>query len=316
MMLWKRRSIQDPIERSSAVGAALSCGTFFRLNRRLLAMKVHYSKEFYDIQLESRRSAEAVISILRERYDPSSIVDIGCGVGVWLKEFQRLGKEDILGIDGPSLPADLLLIPRDKFVCLDVEYAAIDSVQRRFDLAICLEMAEHISPERAQVLIDGLSRLSDVVLFSAAIPYQGGTGHVNENWIEYWAGLFLKNDYVPVDLFRARLWSNPQVAFYYRQNALLFVRREKALTVFGVTGQLPVHSYVHPETYIAASLATLAKLGKYEDDVSYFNSLSQPKAPLGGSYKYYDDVQYDRVIWRTPLRVMKAIARSLFKRGR
>ena len=55
-------------------------------------------------------------------------------------------------------------------------------IDRRFDLALSLEVAEHLPPECGSEFVQTLTDLSSVILFSAAIPFQGGTDHLNEQW--------------------------------------------------------------------------------------------------------------------------------------
>ncbi|MDW8444469.1 MAG: hypothetical protein RML45_09315 [Acetobacteraceae bacterium] len=96
-------------------------------------------------------------------------------------------------------------------------------LDRRFDLALSLEVAEHLPPERAAGFVADLVRLAPAVLFSAAIPLQGGTNHVNERWQAFWAGLFASHGYRAFDVIRPRVWDDPRVEPWYRQNTVLFL---------------------------------------------------------------------------------------------
>ena len=87
-----------------------------------------------------------------------------------------------------------------------------------------LEVGEHLSPARADSFVEDLTRLSDVILFSAAIPAQGGTNHVNEQWQSYWAEKFSRRGYVTVDCIRPKIWANSAADICYRQNILLYVK--------------------------------------------------------------------------------------------
>lgn len=88
-----------------------------------------------------------------------------------------------------------------------------------------LEVAEHLTPARADSFVEDLTRLSDVILFSAAIPGQHGLNHVNEQWQFYWAEKFLQRDYIAVDCIRPKIWSNNSVEWWYCQNILVYVKR-------------------------------------------------------------------------------------------
>lgn len=218
-----------------------------------------YNPAFYDQQADgSALSASVVLDCLFEHYRPGSVVDVGCGVGTWLQVCREKGVENVLGIDGDYVDRARLRIPVDRFAPADVtnhDDVAAKSEHRRFDLAISLEVAEHLSDEHAQAFVQTLTHLSDRVLFSAAIPYQGGTNHVHENWPEYWAILFRKAGYEVVDLFRPRLWGDRRVSFWYRQNALLFVRKgslAEATFASDLGLRFPL-SAVHPEMLAWAS---------------------------------------------------------------
>jgi hypothetical protein len=89
-----------------------------------------------------------------------------------------------------------------------------------------LEVAEHIHPEAAAIFVDSLVRLAPVILFSAAIPGQGGVNHVNEQWSEYWVERFEQRGYEVIDCIRKKLWQNKGVLWSYAQNILLFVWKD------------------------------------------------------------------------------------------
>ncbi len=183
-----------------------------------------YSKSFYNIYItDSVGSAEQVVPQVIKLLSPKSVVDVGCGVGTWLSIFQKHGITDILGIDGDYVNRDQLLFNQKYFLSHDLTQPLPPEKHRRFDLAVSLEVAEHLPEANADQFISTLVSFAPVILFSAAIPYQGGTFHINEQWPNYWAKLFHKKGYLTVDLLRANLWGNPKVAYYYAQNSLLFI---------------------------------------------------------------------------------------------
>lgn len=180
---------------------------------------------FYTIRGASHRSAQTIAPMVLDLVQPKSIVDVGCGDGTWLSVFQRLGVIDIFGLDGDYVDLRLLQIPQDQFRATDLSLPF--QLPRNFDLAVSLEVAEHLLPSSAKGFIDSLTKLAPVVLFSAAIPLQGGTEHLNEQWPEYWAALFKTHNYLPIDYIRGRVWGNDQVEWYYAQNILLFADAER-----------------------------------------------------------------------------------------
>lgn len=188
-----------------------------------------YGKVFYESHREgSARSAAIVAPVLMDLLRPRSIVDVGCGDGLWLAAFHDQGVEDLVGVDGAWAAPHWQ--PRSGISFLERDLAGPIELNRRFDLALCLEVAEHLPHEAAELLITELAQLSSVVVFSAAIPYQGGEGHLNEQWASYWSAHFAAQDFECAANLRWRFWADERVMFWYRQNLLCFVaRRERAL---------------------------------------------------------------------------------------
>lgn len=118
------------------------------------------------------------------------------------------------------MPLDKLHFRPDRFVAARLDKPL--RLGRRFDLAVSLEVAEHLPERRAKQFVANIVEHAPCVLFSAAIPYQRGTDHVNEQWPDYWAALFAERGYVVLDGLRPLVWSNPAVFGFYRQNVLMF----------------------------------------------------------------------------------------------
>jgi len=142
-----------------------------------------------------------------------------------LANFHRLGVKKILGYDGYLEDLSLLEIPRERFIRQDL--TKLFHCEGKFDVAICLEVAEHLPEKSATTLVQSICSLSDFVLFSAAIPGQGGLHHLNEQWQEYWVEQFREKDYKAFDYIRPRIWDDSKIQFWYKQNILLFVKNEK-----------------------------------------------------------------------------------------
>jgi SAM-dependent methyltransferase len=206
-------------------------------------MKAGYDAAFYH-RRDARVAASAarIASILIDLAAPSSVVDVGCGLGTWLQAFRTLGVADVLGVEGSWVEPGDLLIPRDRFLAHDLREPL--HLDRTFDLAISVEVAEHLPPDSAEAFVTSLTDLAPLVLFSAAVPHQGGTHHVNEQWPEYWNRLFAAAGYAVADAIRPRVWNDPAVKVWYAQNTLLFVR-EAALDHYAKLG--PEISRTDPE---------------------------------------------------------------------
>jgi SAM-dependent methyltransferase len=207
-----------------------------------------YDAKFYEsLDARVRDSAATVVPIVVDLLRPASVLDVGCGRGTWLSAFVRCGVTDIVGVDGPHHSPGDLEIPPDTFVGRDLTHPL--DLGRRFDLASSLEVAEHLPAEFAAAFVASLVAHAPVVLFSAAIPFQGGADHVNEQWQSYWAALFADHGYVPVDAVRPRVWGDARVAYYYAQNILLYVDAQHpdlgALRANAATGAWPL-DVVHP----------------------------------------------------------------------
>lgn len=189
---------------------------------------------------------------LMELLGPRSVVDVGCGKGGWLAEFARHGVERSLGIDGFYVEEEELLIPRENFQRLDLEQPL--EVEAQFDLAVSLEVAEHLSPGAAEGFVKSLTELAPVVFFSAAIPGQGGYQHVNEQWQSYWIEHFAKRGFIVIDAIRPRFWGDGEIRFWYRQNGFLFansevLEKDEVLLKAGPRGREVLADIVHPEQY-------------------------------------------------------------------
>src|SRR5215472_427313 len=179
-----------------------------------------YSRAFYQaLRNGASRSAIVIVPIVRELLHPTDVVDVGCGDGTWLAEFRRWGANQVLGIDGEHVKGELQL-SEGEFRALDLSRPF--AIERIFDLALSLEVAEHLPPASASEFVASLTRLAPAILFSAAIPFQGGVHHVNEQWPDQWASLFRQHGYFCVDCIRKRIWENEDVAWWYAQNILLF----------------------------------------------------------------------------------------------
>lgn len=200
------------------------------------------------IEAVSGRAAALVVPRLVEWLAPRSVVDLGCNVGVWLRAFIEAGVEDVLGFEKADLEPERLLIPRDRWVPFDL--AEPLAVQRTFDLAICIEVAEHVPRSSADRLVDELVRLAPVVLFGAGIPGQGGDGHVNERWGSWWVDKFAARGFERFDVIRSRIWDEPGVQWWYSQNMAVYARPDHPAVeqLRSLERTLPV-DVVHPRLF-------------------------------------------------------------------
>ncbi len=220
------------------------------------ALQDIYDRGFFTEQVEgSSRSATVMVPHILALFPrTASVVDVGCGTGVWLQHFKGAGVPHVLGLDGGgALDNDMLLLEHHEFRHAD--FTKPLRLPDRFDLAISLEVAEHLPPSAAQTFVANLCQLSDAVVFGAAIPGQSGTWHINERWPSYWAALFDAEGYELFDVLRPQVWYDRRVEWWYAQNTLVFVRRGRDTVAEGVRAAqkqaIPALDFVHPRCFEA-----------------------------------------------------------------
>lgn len=213
-----------------------------------------YDSTFYQHQKDgSLKSARVVVPLVMNLLKPRTVVDIGCGVGTWLSVYRQHGVQTVLGVDGDYVDRKMLLIEEAEFLPKNLSEPL--QLDHRYDLAQSLEVAEHLEAKHAGRLIATLVGLSDVVLFSAAVPFQGGTEHVNEQLIGYWVRLFQDHDYHAIDCLRPAIWDASDVEVCYRQNIMLFSSRKhitshECLREAHEKTNPAMLSVIHPELFI------------------------------------------------------------------
>lgn len=219
----------------------------------------------YDKNIYRNTDAFIILDVLRQYISYSSVLDVGCGIGSWLRVLEDdFGIQDYLGIDASSFDPSIFKIEKSRYLQKDLQKPL--DLNRQFDLAICLEVAEHLPEHAATTIVESLATHSDVILFSAAIPGQGGQMHINEQWHSWWKDYFEKAGYNALDLIRPRIWNHLQVLPWYKQNILLYVKKEHPLTLkYEVAKQLDL---VHPEIYLA-KLHTIKELAQVQESAVF-----------------------------------------------
>lgn len=206
---------------------------------------------YQERQARTQVAAREVLALLYSLHNFKRVIDVGCGIGVWLSVAKEFGADVVIGLDGPHVPKNELVITDDEFVPCDLNCPP--SSDQKYDLCICLEVAEHLSKDRAKPFIEYLTGFSDCVLFSAAVPWQGGTGHLNEQWQSYWIDLFEKNGLDCYDVVRAKIWKNESIPYWYAQNTFLFTKNMQIIKNIH-TSKMPFlplgfADIIHPNLY-------------------------------------------------------------------
>ncbi len=201
----------------------------------------------HDETIHSCTDPEIIVPVLVDLLRPQSVVDVGCGIGTFLAAFKRQGILDVLGIDGEWVQQRQVLsnLEPNEFLPHDLESPI--KLSRTFSLALCLEVVEHLSPQSAKTIVHTLVSLADIVVFSAAIPGQGGQNHINEQPLSYWEALFHEHDYHLHDFLRPLFWDNSSIRWWYRQNIVVFAKG--GITPCPQRPRCVIHSLVHPELY-------------------------------------------------------------------
>jgi SAM-dependent methyltransferase len=199
-----------------------------------VSISYHHTEDVYNMD-----APREVVPIIMELIKPKSVLDVGCGTGTWLKAFEEAGVEHYYGLDGHYVKESQLQIPYKKFIVTD--FSKQWAINEEFDLVVSLEVAEHLPESSADTFIESLVAHGDVILFSAAVPGQGGQHHINEQWPEYWQQKFAKHGFYFHDTIRPLIWNNEKVNWWYRQNIFIINRiRDNAAQAL---------SKVHPELF-------------------------------------------------------------------
>jgi SAM-dependent methyltransferase len=195
-------------------------------------------------------SADVVIGLITHQLPIGSVLDLGCGRGMWLAKWRAHGIAEVVGIDGPYVDVERLHIPRSAFLSRDLSTAL--SLGRRFDLVQSLEVGEHLPESAAERFVDNMVSHGDLILFSAAIPGQGGECHINEQPLDYWRNKFIAREYEAFDFLRPLIKQNRKVSYWYRQNVLLYAHRSRvpllpaAIREFKLGAGAPIANYLTP----------------------------------------------------------------------
>jgi SAM-dependent methyltransferase len=194
--------------------------------------------------IHNTNAAQKILPAILDAYNIKSVLDVGTGLGTWLEIAHKYGINDFVGIDGSWADKKMLKIPLENFIEIDLSKRV--NINRKFDLVICLEVAEHLPIDSASLLIETLTEHSEIVLFSAAIPKQGGQNHINEQIPQYWINLFKARGYECYDYLRPYIWNDVDIEWWYRQNIFIYSCK-KIAPLF--SNKIPPNMYVHPELF-------------------------------------------------------------------
>ena len=210
----------------------------------------------HDKRVHRMDDPNVIVPLLCKYFSPDSVIDFGCGTGNFLYKFKECGATKVLGIDGEWSKNELQMLKGDELLIKNLNDEI--GVKDRFDLAVSLEVAEHIDKKYAEKIIKDLANFSDVIVFSAAVPNQWGQNHINEQWPDYWVKQFNAIGYDCYDVLRPVLWNNPNVSFWYKQNMFVAVNASNKKQIQKLLSNFPsvnddnknvVPSLVHPDHF-------------------------------------------------------------------
>lgn len=226
------------------------------------------SKYVHTTKVHNLTDPEIIVPEIVKLFNPKSVVDIGCGLGTFVSVFKANGVKEVLGVDGPWTNRELLYknIKEEEFLEYDLEKEI--TLDKEYDMVISLEVAEHLSGTAAETFAKSLVNAGKLIIFSAAIPQQGGQNHINEQWITYWEEKFNKLGYVVQDVIRPIFWYNSDICWWYRQNMILVTPKDYQITF--EAQEIPMRNIVHYQLFEDRSkeLAEL-RAGK-ESPTKYF----------------------------------------------
>ena len=210
-------------------------------------MEARDHKYFHSDIVHNLASPSEIVPFIMQLINPSSVADVGCGTGTFLKVFKEHGVKKVLGIDGPLVNRDKMHIDISEFIEADLEKPL--KINGFFDLILCLEVAEHLSADSADTLVSSLVSLGKIICFSAAVTMQGGQNHINEQPISYWQKKFRNYKYQFFDVFRNEFWDNEIIDWWYKQNMFLIVH--ESINVSDIIAYRQLHGdaklHIHPD---------------------------------------------------------------------
>lgn len=183
---------------------------------------------FYSEDERVYESAKRIYEVISP-YLPkiNSVVDIGCGMAAFSKVFQESGVEKVTLIDHPNFKASNCLVKQEfQFIPCNLDKEIPENLSA--DLLICTEVLEHITKKRSLQVLDFITSCSDIIIFSAAIPRQGGLGHINEQRHEFWIKEFKKREFDYADLFKTKIINDESIFYWLRQNIFIFFKNQPA----------------------------------------------------------------------------------------
>ena len=199
-----------------------------KLKAQLLGHDWIYNSDYYERTVEGPavRSAGTIANSILNDFKATCVIDVGCGTGALLEALRDTGCE-VFGLEYSEAALKYCRARRLNVAKFDLERNVFND-NRTFDVAVSMEVAEHLPEKAADRYVDLLARLSQVIVFTAAPPGQGGVDHVNEQPSSYWITKFQQRGFEHAEEISQR-WRESwkaagDVEGWYHQNLMIFRR--------------------------------------------------------------------------------------------
>ena len=183
-----------------------------------------YNASYYEhVEDAAVASAPGIATTIVETFDPADLLDVGCGTGAMMEAIRDLGPS-VKGLEYSSAALELCKKRGLDVTRFDIENDSHPFPDRRFDVVISMEVAEHLPASVADRYVNVLCQSSDHVVFTAATPGQGGQDHINEQPREYWLEKFDAREFtVQDDLTETwrQKWRAGNVTHWYWKNLMV-----------------------------------------------------------------------------------------------
>lgn len=190
--------------------------------------KSAYDKNFNEYT--TYQNSESALIVVQKLLDLlgniNSVIDVGCGQGVWLASWKKNGVKHVCGLDQIKWSQEGTLLSKHEFISIDFDTylrRAPNYKSQKYDICQCLEVAEHLDPRLSIDLVCYLTSLSDIVVFSSAPPGQGGENHINEKPYTWWKTIFEAQGYEMYDSIRPIIINEDSVKPWYKYNMFVYV---------------------------------------------------------------------------------------------
>ena len=220
------RAIVPPSFRDRPLAKKIKSYYFRRLG--IDPHEVVYDLAYFEREVEhsAAQSAKVMARSIRAGLKPRTVIDVGCGTGALLEEFQKEGCQ-VFGLEYAESALQYCRKRKLNVRKFDLKKMSLTN-QPTYDVAISMEVAEHLPETCANRYVLLLTSLSPCVVFTAARPGQGGTDHVNEQPASYWISKFQSRGFERDEILSSRWkleWeSSGSVSSHYYHNLLIFRR--------------------------------------------------------------------------------------------